>query len=260
MKFGSTSGYYATFTGGTADNSPFLEFWANGSRRCYMGNASTTEVQFASENGAQINFLTGGTSRMTINTSGDTSTSGKLTVQDVIRFGNYSGGNYDNIQFMRGTGTGQYPNIRCQNNYIGMYSSGADGWISGSAVGDMTLLVEAGRNIRLSVGGSPALVVDSSNNVLISQRELRVSQMNGHGQIRLKSGSENISTIFHCNGTELYFLCTNNGDWEGGYNGLRPLKYSLTSGLVTMDNGLKVNNTITVPIMDQIANGARIWR
>ena len=50
-KTGSTAGYYATFTGGTADNSPFLEFWAGGSRRCYMGNANTTEVQFASENG-----------------------------------------------------------------------------------------------------------------------------------------------------------------------------------------------------------------
>jgi hypothetical protein len=79
-KFGSTSGYYGTFTGGTADNSPFLEFWANGSRRCYMGNASTTEVQFASENGAQINFLTGGTSRMTINTAGNASFTGNVGV------------------------------------------------------------------------------------------------------------------------------------------------------------------------------------
>jgi hypothetical protein len=79
-KFGSTSGYYGTFTGGTADNSPFLEFWANGSRRCYMGNASTTEVQFASENGAQINFLTGGTSRMIINTAGNASFTGNVGV------------------------------------------------------------------------------------------------------------------------------------------------------------------------------------
>ena len=79
-KFGSTAGYYGTFTGGTADNSPFLEFWANGSRRCYMGNANTTEVQFASENGAQFNFLTGGTSRMTINTAGNASFTGNVGV------------------------------------------------------------------------------------------------------------------------------------------------------------------------------------
>jgi hypothetical protein len=199
--------------------------------------------------GTNANFAwldSAGTERMRIDSAGDTSTSGKLTVQNVIRFGNYSGGNYDNIQFMRGTGSGQYPNIRCQENYIAMYVSDAGGWINGSQVGDMVIRLNTGLNLRFGVGSNAGLVDDSSNNVLISQRELRVSQMNGHGQIRLKSGSTNISTIFHCNGTELYFLCTNNGDWEGGYNGLRPLKYNLTSGLVTMDNGLTVNNTITV--------------
>jgi hypothetical protein len=310
QKGGNSGANFFNIQGNDLGSSPYLGFYFNNTRRCYMGNTTATNVDIIAENGAQLSLGTGGVSRMTINTTGDvvasnnlsanclvingggtyqagciysdaawgmlfrakvpgtnanfawldsagtermridsagdTSTTGKITVQDVIRFGNYSGGNYDNIQFMRGTGSGQFPNIRCQNNYIGMYSSSAGGWISGSAVGDMTFLAESGRNIRLSVGGSPALVVDSSNNVLISQRELRVSQMNGHGQIRLKSGSTNISTIFHCNGTELYFLCTNNDDWEGGYNGLRPLKYSLTSGLVTMDNGLTVNNTITV--------------
>ena len=78
-KFGSTAGYYGTFTGGTADNSPFLEFWANGSRRCYMGNANTTEVQFASENGARFNFLTAGISRFVISTNGSATFANNLT-------------------------------------------------------------------------------------------------------------------------------------------------------------------------------------
>jgi hypothetical protein len=216
---------------------------------CIYSDAAWGMLFRAKVPGTNANFAwfdSAGTERMRIDSAGDTSTTGKLTVQNVIRFGNYSGGNYDNIQFMRGTGSGQYPNIRCQENYIAMYVSDAGGWLAGSQVGDMVIRLNTGLNLRFGVGSNAGLVVDSSNNVLISQRELRVSQMNGHGQIRLKSGSTNISTIFHCNGTELYFLCTNNGDWEGGYNGLRPLKYNLTSGLVTMDNGLTVNNTITV--------------
>jgi hypothetical protein len=96
----------------------------------------------------------------------DVATASKLTVQDVIRFGNYSGGNYDNIQFMRGTGTGQYPNIRCQDNYIAMYVSDAGGWVSDSQVGDLVIRVNAGENIRFSTGSSSGLVVDSSNDVI----------------------------------------------------------------------------------------------
>jgi hypothetical protein len=132
----------------------------------YIGNTTATEAQIATENGAQLAFLTGGASRMTITAGGDTSTSGKLTVQDVIRFGNYAGGNYDNIQFMRGTGTGQYPNIRCQNNYIAMYVSDVGGWMPTSLVGDMVIMPEGGRNLRLGVGGNQALVVNSSNEVI----------------------------------------------------------------------------------------------
>ena len=168
QKGGNSGANFFNIQGNDMGSSPYLGFYFNNTRRCYMGNTTATNVDIIAENGAQLSLGTGGVSRMTIDSAGDTSTSGKLTVQDVIRFGNYSGGNYDNIQFMRGTGSGQYPNIRCQNNYIGMYSSSVDGWISGSAVGDMTFLAESGRNIRLSVGGSAALVVNSANNVIAS--------------------------------------------------------------------------------------------
>lgn len=168
QKGGNSGANFFNIQGNDLSSSPYLGFYFNNTRRCYMGNTTATNVDIIAENGAQLSLGTGGVSRMTIDSAGDTSTTGKLTVQDVIRFGNYSGGNYDNIQFMRGTGAGQFPNIRCQNNYIGMYSSGAGGWISGSAVGDMTFLAEAGRNIRLSVGGSPALVVNSANDVIAS--------------------------------------------------------------------------------------------
>jgi hypothetical protein len=80
FKNSATATSYMTMNGGDVNNSPFIEYYYGGLRRCYIGNASTTEVQFASENGAQINFLTGGTSRMIINTSGNASFTGNVGV------------------------------------------------------------------------------------------------------------------------------------------------------------------------------------
>jgi hypothetical protein len=77
-KLGSTTGYYASLAGGNATNSPFLEFYAGGSRRFFMGDATTTEMKFQSENGAQLNFYTGGTSRMTIANGGTITLNGNV--------------------------------------------------------------------------------------------------------------------------------------------------------------------------------------
>jgi hypothetical protein len=163
-KNGTTAGYGATIVGGDASHSPYMEFFANSLRRLYIGYADTTDVNIWAENSTNLNFGTNGALRMKIDPAGDTSTTGKLTVQDVVRFGNYAGGSYDNIQFMRGTGSGQYPNIRCQDNYIAMYVSDPNGWVGGSQVGDMVIRTETG-NIRLGISGVAGLVLDSSNNV-----------------------------------------------------------------------------------------------
>jgi hypothetical protein len=69
-KLGSTAGYYASLAGGNATTSPFLEFYAGGSRRFYMGDATTTEMKFQCENNAQLVFATQGLNRMTIDTGG----------------------------------------------------------------------------------------------------------------------------------------------------------------------------------------------
>jgi hypothetical protein len=167
---GNSGANYFRIIGNDAGSSPYLEYYFNNQRRMYIGNTTATEAQIATENGAQLAFMTGGASRMTITAGGDTSTSGKLTVQDVIRFGNYAGGNYDNIQFMRGTGSGQYPNIRCQNNYIAMFVSDVGGWMPASQVGDMVFLGEAGRNLRLGVGAQ-ALQINSSNDLIMTHQK-----------------------------------------------------------------------------------------
>jgi hypothetical protein len=177
---------------------------------------------------------------------GITNPSGTLDIGGAIRMGNYTGGNYDNIQFMRTT-TGKYPNIRCVENYIAMYVTDVDGWVTGSVVGDMVIRPNTGSNLRLGIGNTSGLILDSSNNVTINYRELRINQLNsGQGQFRVKSGNQNISMMLHCNGYDCYFLNTNDGDWTGNYNGHRPLRINLQGGGCIMDNGLTVNNRITV--------------
>lgn len=70
-KYGGTVGYYMDIQGGTASNSPLIEFFAGGTRRCYLGNATTTSMDVYCQNGANLNFSTEGTARMTIVTSGN---------------------------------------------------------------------------------------------------------------------------------------------------------------------------------------------
>jgi hypothetical protein len=71
FKNSATATSYMTMNGGDVSNSPFTEFYFGGSRRCYIGNATASEVQFACESGARLNFMTQGSSRMVINTAGD---------------------------------------------------------------------------------------------------------------------------------------------------------------------------------------------
>jgi hypothetical protein len=94
---------------------------------------------------------------------GTASPSAPLEVQGVVRMGNYSGGSYDNIQFMRGTGSGQYPNIQCQSNHFGLYVSDAGGWCGDSQVGDMVMRPINGCSFRVGIGGAASFLVVHSN-------------------------------------------------------------------------------------------------
>jgi hypothetical protein len=91
---------------------------------------------------------------------------GTFDIQGIIRMGNYTAGNYDNIEFQRGTLEGEYPNIRCQDNYIGMYVSTAAGWCTDSQVGDLVIKTGLNRSFRVAYNGtSSSLVCHSSRNV-----------------------------------------------------------------------------------------------
>jgi hypothetical protein len=70
-KYGATVGYYVDIQGGSATNSPLIDFFAAGVRRCYIGNASISSMEIYCQNGTNLNFLTEATNRMTIATSGN---------------------------------------------------------------------------------------------------------------------------------------------------------------------------------------------
>lgn len=70
-KYGPTVGYYVDIQGGSATNSPMIEFFAGATRRSYIGNASSTSMEIYCQNGANLYFLTEATNRMTITTSGN---------------------------------------------------------------------------------------------------------------------------------------------------------------------------------------------
>ena len=71
VKNGTTSGYNFTVEGGNTTNSPFINFYSNSTRRCYIGNATSTTMEILCQNGARLDFGTESTNRMTITTAGN---------------------------------------------------------------------------------------------------------------------------------------------------------------------------------------------
>ena len=106
---------------------------------------------------------------------------------------------------------------------------------------------------------SPSSGTDTSltaGNVSISGGELRISQMSsGQCQLRIKSGSSNVASMLHCNGSSLYFLCSPTNDWTGNYNSLRPLIIDLTNGAVSMSHGLSVTGTVAATTFSGALSG-----
>jgi hypothetical protein len=62
---------WLTMTGGDGFTSPFMEFWFGSLRRGYIGNATASVFQLASENNCDFNLITGGSVRMIATNAGD---------------------------------------------------------------------------------------------------------------------------------------------------------------------------------------------
>jgi hypothetical protein len=71
IKQGSDANYYAAFNGGNSSNSPYIEFYAGGTRRMYFGNSTTADNYIMCENGSNLNLGTNGTIRIKIENAGN---------------------------------------------------------------------------------------------------------------------------------------------------------------------------------------------
>jgi len=72
------------------------------------------------------------------------------------------------------------------------------------------------------------------------------SQCSGTWPVGLRLIKGNYGTMLYSDGSTFYFLLTASGDQYGGYNSLRPLSINLSSGGVTMGNGMGLSGGLTV--------------
>lgn len=167
--------------------------------------------------------------------SGDTTT-GNITVgatKSITKVGGNSGANFFRLQ---GDDAGSSPYTEYHfNNLRRMY-------VGNASATDAIIASENSAQLVFSTQGANRMQIDTTGNTDFNSREVRISQLNSNVcQIRMKSGTTNIASLFHTNGTEFYLLATNSGDWTGNYNGLRPFYVNLTTGMVNMNNGLTIN-------------------
>lgn len=164
-------------------------------------------------------------------TTGTTST-GNLTVRagnTLTKVGGNSGANFFRLQ---GEDTGSSPYTEYHfNNLRRMY-------VGNATASDAIIASENSAQLTFATQGTNRMFIDTAGNVDVSSRELRISQLNGNCQIRMKDGSFNIASLLHQNGKVLYFLGTNIGDWTGGWTTYRPLEINLEGGGCAMQEGL----------------------
>lgn len=109
---------------------------------------------------------------------------------------------------------------------------------------------------RNETGGSNTLIL-TANDVQVTSSLPVVS--NAANAFRAVFGS--YGTFFRNDGANAYFLVTASGDQLGTWNSLRPLYYSLTTGTVTMQNGLTLpSGTLSIAATTDITapNGIKI--
>lgn len=123
QKLGTTSGYYSTWVGGSATNSPYLEFFSGGLRRLFVGYCNTSDSFVMAENGTNLLMGTNGTTRMYINTQGDVIMNGRECIVNQINgYGQFRaiGGSYG--FFLRNDGSDSYFLITNPGDQYGAWS------------------------------------------------------------------------------------------------------------------------------------------
>jgi hypothetical protein len=126
IKKGSNADYYATFNGGNSSNAPFIEFYAFGTRRMYLGNSTTNDNYIWAENGTNLRIGTNGSTRMSFLAGGDIYFENGF--REVITVGLNGYGQYRMVQgnygvMWRQDGTDTYLLITNSGDQYGVWNS-----------------------------------------------------------------------------------------------------------------------------------------
>lgn len=101
-----------------------------------------------------------GSERVRIRANGPTTfNGGTVEVNSCIKMGAHS---YDCVEF---TATGNYPNILCSGNNIGMFVSGTGGWITGATNGDMVFRTNNRKMLFSNDLGTSAIMTMKSDSI-----------------------------------------------------------------------------------------------
>ena len=129
-----TTTYLAIYDGG-ADHTPYIDFTLSGTRKAYIGYATTTNFDFAVENGANLSIWTNGTTRMLIAATGGINIYNGLNVvggaiacvnQPFVIVGGVAGAN---ITYAAGTNFGSSGNLLAYTS-AGYSNTSGSGWES----------------------------------------------------------------------------------------------------------------------------------
>jgi hypothetical protein len=238
----ATVGSLVQITGGGALFSPYLEFLFGGSALGFIGQADATSLDIASQNTATLRFLTAGTQRLEIGTTGTITAQNDVIVNGTTNcLGNFRKSNDVNPTT---TSISIFPGGANNTPYIDFTLNGTrKGYVGYGSATTFDVSAENGSQLQFLCAGLLRSYIDTGGNFFVgpSGRELIVNNMNGPGQFRMVQGSYGV--FFRNDGSDTYILITNPGDQYGNWNGLRPFSINNASGRVSMNNGLTMNGS-----------------
>lgn len=88
--------------------------------------------------------------------------------------------------------------------------------------------------------------VESTGNIISSGYMRATGELQSTTKNGLRVVQGNYGAIFHNNGSEVHLLATASGDQYGTWSSLRPFKFNLATGAVTMAQGVTVSDGLTV--------------
>jgi len=137
FKNSATATSYMTMAGGDASNSPFMEFYYGGLRRCYIGNATASSFELYCQNNATFNLYTGDSLRILVNNAGNVGIGTNSASEKLSVIGNvYS---YNGTFLVNNTATYQTVGVQMSNTNasttIQLSISGTTGWASAGTFG-----------------------------------------------------------------------------------------------------------------------------